>query len=439
MSMTATTPTLIKTKAETALADEFARVAASLPGGAGVQASRRTAMAKFAATGLPHRRIEEWKYTDLRSLLKDVHPSAAKSSDAAIAAVVAQVTKGIDAATFVFVGGQLLTSADAVPAGIKVDSFAASLATGADAVTDAASANIDIGAAGIVALNSAFASDGATIEIAANAKPARPVHLVFIATGAATVRNRIVAGAGSEATVIESHVSVASSTRQENTLCEVTVGDGAVLHHASSCVTQAGSLHLGHTIAALGKQAIYKPFQLTVGEGVVRQQFTVTFAGEHTSFDFAAATLARGNGHADTTMVIHHTVPHCTSRELFKTVLDGNGRAIFQGKVIVDKIAQKTDGKQMAKALMLSPTAEFDSKPELEIYADDVACGHGSTCAEINPDMIFYCRSRGIPEAQARALLIDSFVGEAIDKVDSPDVRRAFSEIATTWLAGSPV
>ena len=436
MSMTATTPTQIKTKAETALAEAFAREFANLPGDEAAQVSRRAAMAKFAATGLPHRRIEEWKYTDLRSLLKDVPATPDKASDAAVAALVAQVTKGIDAATFVFVDGRLASGSDAVPAGITVTSLAKSLRSNAETLAEVPSANIDSGASSLAALNTAFASDGAVIRIDDGAKPARPIHLVFIASAAATVRNRIVAGAGCEATVIESHVSVAGGNRQENAICEVTIGDKAVLHHASSCVTEAGSVHLGHTIAALGSQALYKPFQLTVGDGVVRQQFTVSFDGEHTAFDFAAATLARGGGHADTTMVIHHTVPHCTSRELFKTVLDGNGRAIFQGKVIVDKIAQKTDGKQMAKALMLSPTAEFDSKPELEIYADDVACGHGSTCAEIDPDLIFYCRSRGIPESQARALLIDSFVGEAIDKIDSPDVRQAFSAIAMAWLAG---
>jgi Fe-S cluster assembly protein SufD len=123
---------------------------------------------------------------------------------------------------------------------------------------------------------------------------------------------------------------------------------------------------------------------------------------------------------------------------LFKTVLDGNARVVFQGKVVVAKEAQKTDGKQMAKALMLSPNAEFDSKPELEIYADDVACGHGSTCAEIDPDLIFYCRSRGIPEAQARALLLESFVGEAIEKIDHPHLRRAVSELALAWLTHRP-
>jgi Fe-S cluster assembly protein SufD len=128
-------------------------------------------------------------------------------------------------------------------------------------------------------------------------------------------------------------------------------------------------------------------------------------------------------------------VPHCTSRELFKAVLDGQARAVFQGRVIVRPDAQKTDGKQMAQALMLSPDAEFDSKPELEIYADDVVCGHGSTAAEIDPDLVFYCTSRGIPTAVARAMLIESFMGEAIDKVEHDGLREAIAGIARDSLA----
>ena len=127
-------------------------------------------------------------------------------------------------------------------------------------------------------------------------------------------------------------------------------------------------------------------------------------------------------------------MPQCTSRELFKGVLDGHARGVFQGKVIVRPDAQKTDGKQMAQVLMLSPDTEFDSKPELEIYADDVVCGHGSTSADLDEDLLFYCQSRGIPEAQARALLIESFIGEALEKVEREDVRDALTELARSWL-----
>ena len=135
--------------------------------------------------------------------------------------------------------------------------------------------------------------------------------------------------------------------------------------------------------------------------------------------------------------MVDHAVPGCESRELFKGVLDDRARGVFQGKVIVRPDAQKTDGKQMAQVLMLSEDAEFDSKPELEIYADDVVCGHGSTCAEIDPDLLFYLRSRGIPLDEARALLIESFVGEALDKIEDEHVRGALMGIARQWLAAA--
>jgi len=144
----------------------------------------------------------------------------------------------------------------------------------------------------------------------------------------------------------------------------------------------------------------------------------------------------RGHEHVDTTLVVDHAVPRCESRELFKGVLDGHGRGVFQGKVIVRPDAQKTDGKQMSQALMLSEDAEFDSKPELEIFADDVVCGHGTTSAELDPDLLFYCRSRGIPESEARALMIESFIGEAIDKVENTELHAALMTLATNWLAG---
>ena len=147
--------------------------------------------------------------------------------------------------------------------------------------------------------------------------------------------------------------------------------------------------------------------------------------------------LARGNEHVDTTLVIDHAVPACESRELFKGVLDDRGRGVFQGKVIVRPDAQKSDGKQMAQALMLSEDAEFDSKPELEIFADDVVCGHGSTCAELDEDLLFYMRARGIDTETARTLLIESFIAEAIEKVEHEPLREALQDLAVTSLRRS--
>ncbi len=142
----------------------------------------------------------------------------------------------------------------------------------------------------------------------------------------------------------------------------------------------------------------------------------------------------RGRQHCDTTLLVEHAVPRCTSRELFKAVLDGEARGVFQGKIIVAPDAQKTDGKQMAQALLLSETAEFDSKPELEIFADDVVCGHGSTSGQIDEELLFYLEARGIPEDEARALLIQAFVGEALERIEHEDLREALSAASAEWL-----
>ena len=168
----------------------------------------------------------------------------------------------------------------------------------------------------------------------------------------------------------------------------------------------------------------------------MRNSLFALFQGEGSKVDISGAFLGHGNEHIDTTLVVDHAVPRCESRELFKGVLADRSRGVFQGKVIVRPNAQKTDGKQMAQALMLSEDAEFDSKPELEILADDVVCGHGSTAAQLDDGMLFYLRARGIPLPEARALLIESFVGEAFDKLDDERLREALSAMAISRLAG---
>ncbi len=423
---------VMKTKAEQALSLQAAERIPALPGGQEVRNAREAALAAFDAIGLPHRRIEEWKYTDLRALLKE--PAPAPKSVVEIDAELFDLP-GVKAATYVFVDGKLVTKPKGrALAGVTVESLASEISANPALMSMDLPETVDAGARSVIALNTALASDGAVVTISAGATPDRPIHLVFIASGNAAVRNVIVAGADAEATVIETHVAPEGAARQENMVSDITLARGATLNHATRTEVNDGSIALGQHLAHVCAGARYKPFQMTSGNGLARLQLTLTFAGQHAGVDFSAVALARGSAHIDTTLVVDHAVPHCASRELFKTVLDDRARSIFQGKVIVAPNAQKTDGKQMAQALMLSPDAEFDSKPELEIYADDVVCGHGTTSAELDPDLLFYCKSRGIPEAEARALLIESFVGEAVEKVENEALRDALMSYATAWL-----
>lgn len=438
---------VLKTKAETALAEAFADIERQLPGGDWLRQLRRAAAGAFAAEGLPHRRVEEWKFTDLRALIREAFPlaPAATVTGRATATKIAEAVHAglpgadLSKALAVFIDGTGVAEngLDAVSEADRP--FLAALADHPPAWLENEITEVShhVGD-GALALNTALFTDGAVLDIAAGRQIEAPIALIFADNGGATqtvaTRNVVRVGKGAKVVLVECHLAP-SAPRQVNTLTQVVVEDGAEVVHIKLIGSREGSIHLGRTVTRIGANASYRPFQMVVGDGLVRNDLSVTFRGQHSTFDLGAAKLVNGHGHADTTLVVDHAVPHCTSRELVKTVLADQARAVFQGKVIVRPDAQKTDGKQMAQALMLSPDAEFDSKPELEIYADDVICGHGSTSAEIDPELIFYLRSRGIPLKDAQAMLVESFIGEAIDKAEPEDVRDALRTLARAWLA----
>ncbi len=432
-----------KTEAEAALTRHFSEFGSGLPGNAAVAELRKSAIDTFNQQGLPHRRIEEWKYTDLRSNLQTafapmVAPAVSvdrKSVDEKLGALA-----GIDAVCLIFIDGKFsagLSDASA-SGGDGLQFMPISEALNDQCFADAhGKPNPIIDTASVGALNTAFMSDGAALVISSS--PAKPIHIVHVATGAQpaaiTTRHIVSVAAGLTATLIESHVSLGAQAAQVNALTHLGIGAKAKVAHIKVQREAEVSTHLSQWLIDLETESIYQGFQYSEGASLARNDININFKGANASADVSGIDLLYGKQHCDTTMVIDHAEPGCESRELFKFVLDNQARGVFQGKVVVHQRAQKTDGKQMAQALMLSQDCEFDSKPELEIYADDVACGHGSTCAEIDPDLIFYCRSRGIPEATARALLIESFVAEAIEKIENERIAEALSDTAGNWLA----
>lgn len=435
---------ILKTKAEQGLTQAFDAVESRLPGGRSVRERRRRAIGTFEALGLPHRRIEEWKYTDLRGLIK---ANFAPAVDEAVAVAAAEIEAALGplaalkAHRVVFVNGAWNAGLSQFSAdGLEIKALGETLSEAPDKVGENL-LRIPRDDDAVVALNTAFATDGAVVRIADGAELDRPILLVFAHAGteekAVTTRNVVKVGSGAKVTLIEAFVTIAGAAPggQSNTATEIVIGEGAAVTHVKAALDAGKAVHLASCTAEIGAEANYRPFQLTAGTALARTDIFATFTGEGAKLDCSGAFLARGHEHVDTTLLVDHAVPGCESRELYKGVLDDHGRGIFQGKVIVRPDAQKTDGKQMAQALMLSPDCEFDSKPELEIYADDVICGHGSTSAEIDPTLIFYCMSRGIPEAEARALLIEAFVGEAIEKVEDEPVRAALMEAARQWLS----
>ncbi|MEZ5853819.1 MAG: Fe-S cluster assembly protein SufD [Hyphomicrobiaceae bacterium] len=441
------TITATRTEAETEFAHQFAKAAPLLPGAGWVPEVRAAAMRAFERTGLPHRRIEEWKYTDLRNRVKAAYPPAQCSSRKVDAALLADVLgaelAAVPAIRLVLLNGRyvarLLPSNTEMPESCHLGPLSGAIGqAGYEWMQPGFALPGDGAGEPVLALNAAFVSDGIVMRIEDNAHLALPVHIVSIidadAPKAVATRNFVRIGKGAAATIIESHVAIGDAPSQTTAVTQLHVEAGGSVHHVKHVEGDSGALHLGHWQLQIGEGATYRGFQLTAGAGLLRNESRVAFDGPDARLDLSGLMLGRGSDHIDTTMVIDHTYPGCEGRELFKIVLDDQARAVFQGKVVVAAEAQKTDGKQMAQALMLSEDAEFDSKPELEIYADDVVCGHGSTSAEIDADMLFYLRSRGIPEAHARSLLIESFASEALDKVENEALRVALSSIALRWL-----
>jgi Fe-S cluster assembly protein SufD len=284
--------------------------------------------------------------------------------------------------------------------------------------------------------------DGAVVDIAANAKLEKPVLIVSVRAShdaqLLVTRNVISVGDNAEATIIEAFVATpkAAKDTQLNAATKIVVGKAAAVSHVKCAWVPVSGAQLSNWLVDLDADADYRGFHFTAGTALARNQIGVVFTGPGGKIDLSGVFLGRGGDHIDTTMVVDHAVPGCTSRELFKGVLDDHARGVFQGKVIVRPHAQKTDGKQSSHALLLSEGAEFDAKPELEIYADDVICGHGATSGELDETQLFYLNSRGIPEVEAKSLLIAAFVGESFDTVNNEAIRDELIRMTGEWLSG---
>jgi len=412
-----------KTRAEEVYADLD-----NLPDGYGD--IRQSAHSAIVENGLPHRRIEEWKWTDLRRIVDQAYPPAigGEISTATYDALSAHSPfADIAASRLVFINGRFDAQRSKLPENISVKML-----------SDAPEVDFSLRDGDAVdALNLAYASDGALINIA-KGDSQDPIELLFITApeqaSTITTRNVIELEEGAIATVFETHTG-SDQAYVTNAVTEIKIGKGASMHRVRLQEDGPSAIHLSNTTANLATDSKLQDFTFTLGGATVRNQGFVTFDGENASANVSGSYMLAGKQHVDTTLLVNHAVPSCQSRELFKCVMDENSRGIFQGKVIVARDAQKTDGQQSANALLLSEGAEFDAKPELEIYADDVWCGHGATSGDLDENQLFYLKTRGIPEKQAKALLIAAFAAAAFEEIENEAVRDAFNEIAQSWLA----
>lgn len=426
--------TPIRTPAEQGLIAAYDGARGKLPGQGAVASLREDAFKRFDAKGLPTRRVEEWKYTDLRTGLREALPLAGVPDAAAKANArdAGAVFAALKPRKLTFVDGAFVPElSDLSPeAGLSIGSMAEALTRGDAEVTAKLGKTFETDDIA-VALNTALMGDGVVIRVAAGTALKRPLHLVFVTQSEASsfTRSLIVVEKGAKVAIAESHEGVAA---QVNTALELIVGDVAEVDYYK--VVANRGVHLGSLLMSAGRNARFDTFVLNHDVGIVRNQSFIRFAGEHSKGAVRGVNLLRGEEHVDNTLLIEHVAAHCAGREQFKAVLDGESHSVFQGKIVVKPGAQKTDSKMMTRALLLSDKAEADNKPELEIFADDVVCGHGATAGALDPTLKFYLMSRGIDEAQAEALLIQAFIGETVEEIANEGFRDAIMNAALAWL-----
>jgi Fe-S cluster assembly protein SufD len=437
-----------RTKGEQGFLDMFEAAADALPGAhdSFVSSLRRNAIEAYGRVGLPHRRIEAWKYTDLRSRLTDAYPLL-RPTGVAIGEVELSKAIGSDFAALpayrlVIVEGDLRADLSDL-SGLKAASVeVVSLAQALE--KPPAWLKKTLGQVNpreddpAVALNTALMTGGVALRIAEGLTLDKPIHLIQLdgngEAASAMTRNVVIAEPASSAMILESYGSLGIGGLQRNAVTEVVIKDKAAVNHVKLQLESADAIHVATWLVKIGAAARYEAFQFSLGAALARNQIYAQFTGEGSQVNISGAFLLRDRQHCDTTILVEHLMPHCGTRELLKAVLDDESRGVFQGKIVVAPGAQKTDSKQMAQALLLSDGAEFDSKPELEIFADDVVCGHGSTSGQIDEDLLFYLEARGIPEPEARALLIQAFVGEALERIEDERLREAFTNASVEWL-----
>ncbi len=428
------------------LSKQFSQIKANLPGAdvPWLAAIREQSIDRFAGLGWPNRKSEAWKYTNLKTV-EDVPFGLGRSAKTAakVEFVPCLFSGAVAAPRLVFVNGhynERLSALHELPEGITATSLAEILKTNPGLVEK------HLGHIGtdqsqpLMALNTAFMNDGFVIKVDRNSVIETPIEIVFIGgfedeTVVHNTRNLIVMEEGSQATIVETHAGFPTSECVDNEACEVRVGAGAVLKHYKLQTEGFETVHLNTAHIEVNKDATYETFLLSIGAKLSRNEVTIRLQGEGAHCGLNGAFLLRDHQHCDNTTAIEHLVPHTTSREVFKGALDDDSRGVFQGRITVHKDAQQTDGHQLCKTLLISDRAEIDTKPELEIYADDVKCSHGATAGQIDENALFYLRSRGIPEVTARELLIEAFLGEALDEISNEEVRELLRGKVGHWLA----
>lgn len=425
----------------TEITTPFGEVAANstLPGAQldWLQTLRQQARGQFERHGLPAKKVEDWKYTSLWQLGQEnfTHEASPSSLDAKRCAEVALLEQ---AYRLVIVDGQFsaeLSQLENLESGLTLAPLTASL----DQAENLLNAHIDVEKPGLNALNTLLLQEGAYLHVAANSKIDKPVELLVINSGetdklATHLRHLVTLEENSEITLVEHYVSLQDTTGFTNVVTEVDLASNATLHHFKLQHESLKHYHIATLAAKQSSSSTWNTNSISLGGKLARNDIHSQLLGEESHVTMDGLYLLDGDQHVDNHTRIDHAVPHTTSDEVYKGVMDGDSHAVFNGKVIVHKDAQKTDANQSNRNLLLSRNCEIDSKPEMEIYADDVKCGHGSTVGQLDEQHIFFLRARGLDEVAARSLLTYAFAVDVLHRIKDEPIRQALSNVVEQRL-----
>lgn len=415
---------------------------------------RERGMSRAEALGFPTTKNEDWHFTSVAAIAERPFrvaevSSSGVSSEGSTAGMVARAdlarfTFGQPTwHTLVFVNGEFapdLSSYAGLGNSVRVSSLARALRSGTGRPERHLGKIAAFEQQFFTALNTAFIRDGAFIEIQADAVVAEPIHLVFVSEGygesVSHPRNLVIAARHSRAVVIESYVSIRDTIYLTNAVTEIAVGEGARLDHYKMQRESAKAFHVGTTQVRQSRDSQFHSFSLAVGGALARTNIYTALDGEGATCTLNGLYLADGTQHIDNQTSIEHIAPNCPSHEVYKGVLGGRSHGVFNGKVYVHREAQKTDGKQSNNNLLLSPTARIDTKPQLEIFADDVKCTHGATVGRLDDTALFYLSSRGIGPERARTLLTYAFAADVLETIELEPLRKELEEMVLARFAG---
>lgn len=409
---------------------------------------RKAGIARFAELGFPTINDEDWRFTNVAPIAKlPFQPVFETSRDDLTRESISKFAFGsLLGPRLVFVNGHYvadLSSLGLEKPGVKISSLAAAL-NGEPALLEKHLAHYALGQDNaFTSLNTAFFQDGAFIHVAAGKSVESPIRLLFISTAKETgatssPRNLIIAENGAQVTVLESYVSVGDASYFTNAVTEIVGGEGAVIEHIKFQDESSSAFHVAAIHAHLARNCTLAAHSIATGARLSRNSIRTSLAGEGVNAILNGLYSTKLDQLADHHMIVEHAQPHCNSHEYYNGILDGRSKGVFHGRILVRQAAQKTDAKQTNKNLLLSEDATVDTKPQLEIYADDVKCTHGATIGQLNDESIFYLRARGIGEDTARQMLIHAFAGEIIERIRCVPVREELDKLIWERLEAHP-